>query len=220
MNSYRQQYSSLSSSYHQDLLPKNNIGLSNRYGSIDRLASSNHRKPSFNNFSSNAFAAKRSTSYGSGTKLNDNIGTLSLRRHDNDHIPAYERRTSYASSHYSTSGYASSYGTLPRYNRSQTPSYLNRERNYASNREYKSMSRFSTDRDDKEEGEEVLPLDESELKDVLRDISKLNEQDMIEDDELKTPRCSKEKEILSICATNSIASNSAPIVIGFASFSI
>lgn len=52
----------------------------------------------------------------------------------------------YTPSHYSTSGYVSSYGTLPRYNRSQTPSYIGRERNYTSNRENKSVSRFSTDR--------------------------------------------------------------------------
>ncbi|CAG9539558.1 unnamed protein product, partial [Cercopithifilaria johnstoni] len=223
MNSYRQQYSGLSSSYHQDIsFPKNITTSSNRYGSIDRLASlSNQRKSSYNaNFPSNTFTTKRSIS--SGTKLND-IGATLLRRYDNDHpISAYERRTSYASSHYSTSGYVSSYGTLPRYNRSQTPSYINRERNYATNREYKSMSRFSTDRErsvsddnvkqrldrlynryardqdisnnhsstndikfpeeDEEEGEgeEELSHDENELKDVLRDIAKLNEHDMIE----------------------------------------
>ncbi|KAM3720968.1 hypothetical protein ACO02O_08818 [Dirofilaria immitis] len=86
MNPYRQQYSSLSSSYHQDIspYPKTNIGLSNRY----------------------------------------------------------------TPSHYTTSGYSSSsYGTLPRYNRAQTPNYINRDRNFTSNREYKSMSRFSTDRE-------------------------------------------------------------------------
>uniref|UniRef100_A0A915PJJ1 Uncharacterized protein n=1 Tax=Setaria digitata TaxID=48799 RepID=A0A915PJJ1_9BILA len=160
MNSYRQPYSSLSSSYHQDAsYPKSNIALSSRYGSIDRLASTNHRKSSSssvcNSFSSSTFATKRSTSYGSGTKLND-IGGSMLRRYDNDHIPTYERRTSYTPSHYSTSGYASSYGTLPRYNRSQTPSYKSRERNYAlKGREYKSMSRFSSDRERSEPNENV-----------------------------------------------------------------
>uniref|UniRef100_A0A1I7VGN1 t-SNARE coiled-coil homology domain-containing protein n=1 Tax=Loa loa TaxID=7209 RepID=A0A1I7VGN1_LOALO len=75
----------------------------------------------------------------------------SLRRYDNDYNSTYERRTSYTPSHYSTSGYASSsYGTLPRYNRSKTPNYMGRERNFVSNREYKSMSRFSTDRESSE----------------------------------------------------------------------
>ncbi|MCP9257225.1 hypothetical protein DINM_000477 [Dirofilaria immitis] len=249
------------------------------YGSIDRLASSSssssspsnhHRTLSYNNFTTSAFATKRSTSYGSGSKLND-TGTTSLRRYDNDHIPTYERRTSYTPSHYTTSGYSSSsYGTLPRYNRAQTPNYINRDRNFTSNREYKSMSRFSTDRErsepddnsnqrfekyynryvkdenvqnnhstndtkycklviqlfsnlsmiflnyfsetetevDDEETEEEGLYDENELKDVLRDIAKLNEDDISEDIKLKTPRCSKEKEILSdmpIIASNSIS---------------
>ncbi|VDM94473.1 unnamed protein product, partial [Onchocerca ochengi] len=169
-------------------------------------------------------------------KLNE-IGTSSLRRYDNDHIPTYERRKSFTPSHHTTSGYASSYGTLPRFNRSQTPSYVSRESNFASNREYKSMSRFSTDRersesddnanqrfeklynryvkghdvqndhstndnakflsdgkkyiscsseteieaDDEETEEEVLFGDnDNEFKDVLRDIAKLNENDILE----------------------------------------
>ncbi|VDN91604.1 unnamed protein product [Brugia pahangi] len=115
----------------------------------------NHR--TYNNFTSNTFTPKRSTSYGSGTKLNDIGGvSSSLRRYDNDYNSVYERRTSYTPSHYSTSGYASSsYGTLLRNNRSQTPSYIGRERNYALNREYKSTSRFSTDREHSQSDDNV-----------------------------------------------------------------
>ncbi|VDK89048.1 unnamed protein product, partial [Litomosoides sigmodontis] len=146
----------------------------------------------------------------------------------------------YTSSHNSASGYGASCGTLSRYNRSQTPGYLNQDRNYAVERKYKSMSRFSTDRErsgsddsikqrmemscnryardrdvprdrltydsrseneadeeDDEEREVKRSLDENELKDILRDIAKLNEDDVFEDRKLQVLGCATENGISS-----------------------
>ncbi|VDN05377.1 unnamed protein product [Thelazia callipaeda] len=144
MSSYRQIYpTSLSSSYHQDIsYPRNNIGLSKRYGSIDRLATSTTLRTSI---SPSTFGSKRTASYGSALYLND-TGTSSLRRYD---IPAYERRSSNTPSRYANSSYTPSYSTSSWRDRSQTPSYSrSRERISIPDRDYKSMSRHPSDKED------------------------------------------------------------------------
>uniref|UniRef100_A0A183V6X8 FH1/FH2 domain-containing protein 3 n=1 Tax=Toxocara canis TaxID=6265 RepID=A0A183V6X8_TOXCA len=159
MSSYRSPYSALSSSYHHDV-PTTRSTFSTsapgRYGSTDRLASSYKPSayqassivsPSAPYHSSSTFTPRRSTTYGSTSALNDIVLTPTGRNFGSTNTGSYERISPYTSTRPSFSSVRNP--TSVRFeHRSKTPSYYREpERSARFDRDYKSMSRFSLDRE-------------------------------------------------------------------------